>query len=237
MVLPAIVPLFVRSPNGCSLAEPEQRRERTVFDVGWVCRICSVLGRISSSMLSRPVSIEVARRSRHSRLASRRTNSRSTADFGVVIRSNSLLEGLVVLGIFERLDDGLGGQSMANGISRALLFAIFGPGTRAFERVAAIGFDLFKRRHGGPAAELGSFRNWYPLGWPAERRRICRSPLQQGRALRHPDLLILPTLGPDGLWSKVCRQCSSAGCRIAPTSGFHCRSDAGRDDGSGRAAP
>ena len=64
---------------------------------------------------------------------------------------------------------------MANGILRGALFAIFAPGPGALERVAAVGFDLFKRCHGGPAAELGSFRNWHSQWWPAERRQIFRS--------------------------------------------------------------
>ena len=43
--------------------------------------------------------------------------------FRLVIRSEGLLEGFVVMRIFEWLDNRLGSQSMANGILRRGLFA------------------------------------------------------------------------------------------------------------------
>ena len=47
-------------------------------------------------------------------IASRRTNSRSTAVFRVVICGNCLLEGFVVFGILKGRDHGLEGQCVTN---------------------------------------------------------------------------------------------------------------------------
>jgi len=56
-------------------------------------------------------------------------------------------ERRVILGIFQRVDDGLCGQPVANGILARTPFALFGDGPRAELRIAAIGLDLSKRGH------------------------------------------------------------------------------------------
>ena len=92
--------------------------------------------------------MEVARRSRHSRLASRSTSSRSTAVSAVVIGGHGLFEGLVIVGILQRDNDGLGGQSMPDRILRGALFAFIRLGAGASERIAPVGLDLPERSHG-----------------------------------------------------------------------------------------
>jgi hypothetical protein len=87
-------------------------------------------------------SIKVARRSRHSRLA--RLDQRSPPRNP----RSRLRERLVVVGILQRDNDGLGGQSMANRILRSALFAAFRLGTRTCERITTVGLDLSDRGHG-----------------------------------------------------------------------------------------
>jgi hypothetical protein len=58
-------------------------------------------------------------------IARRRTNSRSTAVFRVVICGNCLLEGVVVFGILKGRDHGLEGQCVTNCGLRVALLAGF----------------------------------------------------------------------------------------------------------------
>ena len=92
--------------------------------------------------------MEVARRNRHSRLARRSTSSRSTAVSASAIRGHGLLERSVVVGILQRDNDGLGGQSMANRILRSALLAKVGLRTGAAQGIAPVGLNLSGRGHG-----------------------------------------------------------------------------------------
>ena len=64
-----------------------------------------------------------------------------------ILRHDRFLEDTVLLWIFQRLDDRLGGQSVLEGVAPGLLFSIFGPRARAPERVAAVCLELPKRGH------------------------------------------------------------------------------------------
>ena len=65
--------------------------------------------------------------------------------FGVVVGNHGGFEGLVVLGILERRNDGLSGETVAYGIAARTVFAFRRYWSGAFERIAAIGCDLFER--------------------------------------------------------------------------------------------
>jgi hypothetical protein len=61
---------------------------------------------------------------------------------GVVVRDDRRLERLVVFAVFQAVDYGLRGQSMAQSIASRLLFALLGSRPGATECVPPIGFDL-----------------------------------------------------------------------------------------------
>jgi hypothetical protein len=137
---------------GCWFAEPEQRHKRAVSGVG--PRDFVLDAQQAGFNGGRPPQPPQQARKPQDPFAFDR-------GLRVVIRGNRLLERLIVRGILERFDDGLSGEPMAQRISGGALFAVFAPRTSAVERGAAIGLDLFNRRHRRP--ELASFRIWRPL--------------------------------------------------------------------------
>jgi hypothetical protein len=68
--------------------------------------------------------------------------------FRLVVAVHGLLEGSIIIGIFDRDNDGLGGQSMAHCILRGALFATLRFGTGTAQRIAAVDLDLPDRGHG-----------------------------------------------------------------------------------------
>jgi hypothetical protein len=95
----------------------------------------------------RPVSIAVARRKRHSRLASRSTSSRSTAVSASKPAATAVLELLVIFGILQRTDHRLCGEAMADGVTAGMLFAFFRNWASAFPSIKPVGFNLPERSH------------------------------------------------------------------------------------------
>ncbi len=73
----------------------------------------------------------------------------------VIVRDDGGLEGSVIIGIFQRTDNGLGGQAMTDGIAAGALLAVLATGTGASSGVAAIGLDLLERGHRGLAGAIG----------------------------------------------------------------------------------
>jgi len=69
--------------------------------------------------------------------------------FRIIVRCYGAFERLIVVGIFEQLDDSFGGQSMADGILRGALLAGFGFGAGTLLRISAVGFDLSQGSHVG----------------------------------------------------------------------------------------
>ena len=67
--------------------------------------------------------------------------------FSVIVGNYCSFEGLVILCILERRNDGLGGKAVAQGIAARTLFALWRRWPGAFERVAAVGLDLLERAH------------------------------------------------------------------------------------------
>ena len=78
---------------------------------------------------------------------------------GVELGRDGQLEGLVVVRIFQVRDHGFRGQAVAYGVTARPTFSGFGPRPGALERIAAVGLELFKRRHGEPVG----YRIW-PYG-------------------------------------------------------------------------
>jgi hypothetical protein len=64
-----------------------------------------------------------------------------------ILRDDGFLEGPILLGIFQRLDDRLGGQSMLESIAPGPLFSVFGPRASALERIEVVCFELPERGH------------------------------------------------------------------------------------------
>ena len=67
----------------------------------------------------------------------------------IVIGDDRGLEGLVVLGILQRADHGLGGQAVADGIAAGALLAFLRGRSGTFAGIAAIGLPLAEGGHGG----------------------------------------------------------------------------------------
>jgi hypothetical protein len=67
--------------------------------------------------------------------------------FRIIIRNYGGFEGLVVLCILERGNDGLCSEAMTDGIAARTLFAFRRDRPGALERVAPVGCDLLKRSH------------------------------------------------------------------------------------------
>jgi hypothetical protein len=59
-----------------------------------------------------------------------------------ILRDDRFLEDTVLLWIFQRLDDGLGGQSVLEGVAPGLLFSVLGLWAGARESVAAVCLDM-----------------------------------------------------------------------------------------------
>src|SRR5450631_1448268 len=68
----------------------------------------------------------------------------------VIVGDHRGFEGLVILCILERRNDGLGREAVTYGIAARMPFTLWCCWPGAFERVAAVGFDLLKRAHGEP---------------------------------------------------------------------------------------
>src|ERR1039458_3755554 len=62
--------------------------------------------------------------------------------FSIIVGSHRCFEGLVILYILERRNVGLGRETVAQGVAARTLFAFWRGWSGAFERVAAIGFNL-----------------------------------------------------------------------------------------------
>lgn len=95
------------------------------------------------------MSIAVARRSRHNRLASRSTNSRSTmvsASKPEVTDSSKAVQSFLVL---QRRDHSFCCQPMTHGVAARTLFSGVCCRPGALERIPSIGIDLPEGRHTG----------------------------------------------------------------------------------------
>src|ERR1019366_7274557 len=104
----------------------------TMFDLHRLKNGCLDAGRTTKSP-------ENARQSKHQLALHGR--------FSVIVGSHRGFEGLVILCILERRNDGLSRETVAQGIAARTLFAFWRRWPSAFERVAAVGFDLFERAH------------------------------------------------------------------------------------------
>src|SRR5450759_67494 len=108
-----------------------------MFDLARVCSHRLKKGGLDAGRAAKPP--EDARQSKHQLALDGR--------FGVIVGSHSGFEGLVILCILEFRNDGLGRKTVAQGISPRTLFALWRRWPSAFQRVAAVGFDLFERAH------------------------------------------------------------------------------------------
>ncbi len=66
---------------------------------------------------------------------------------GIIVGDDGRFERLVVFGILQRADDGLGRETMADGIAARLLLAFLGERTGAFAGIATVSLDLPKGGH------------------------------------------------------------------------------------------
>jgi hypothetical protein len=66
---------------------------------------------------------------------------------GIIVGDDGRFERLVVFGILQRPDDGLGRKTVADGIAAGTLLAFLGDRTGALAGVAAVGLDLPKGGH------------------------------------------------------------------------------------------
>ena len=73
----------------------------------------------------------------------------------IVVGDDGGFEGLVVLGIFQRADHGLGGEAVAYRIAAGLFLAFRCDRSGAFAGIAAVGLPLRERGHGFAVAEFG----------------------------------------------------------------------------------
>ena len=121
-----------------------------------------------------PVSMVVARRSRHGRLANRSTSSRSTP-IAHRNRRSGFFEAYVILSILQRTDHCLGRQPMADGIAARSLFPSFGFRPCALERLRRLASICRSRGHGEPHSKFGSFCNFAPDLTEYARRWMCLS--------------------------------------------------------------
>jgi len=80
----------------------------------------------------------------------------------IKVGRHGYFEGLIVFRILQDIDNRLGRKSMANRIASGLLLPRLSFWPRALHRIAAIGFDLFKRGHGVLPSGLASLRNFDP---------------------------------------------------------------------------
>jgi hypothetical protein len=82
-------------------------------------------------------------------------------------------QGLIGFRILQDIHNSLGRKSMANRIASGLLLPRLGFWPRALYRIAAIGFDLFKRGHGVLLSDLASLRNFDPARRSNDRGQFC----------------------------------------------------------------
>jgi hypothetical protein len=103
---------------------------------------------VSSSLgVSRsPVSIAVARRKRHSRLANRSTFALN-GSLGVKTCSDGRFEGFVIFSVLKLSDHCLGCKPASDSVAARALLALFRNWTGALASIATVGFDLPERRH------------------------------------------------------------------------------------------
>ena len=73
----------------------------------------------------------------------------------VIVGDDGGLEGPVVVGIFQRTDDGLGGEAVADSIAAGALLAFLSNRTGAVTGIATVGLDLPEARHGASAETIG----------------------------------------------------------------------------------
>ena len=66
---------------------------------------------------------------------------------GVIVGHNGRFERLVVFGVLQRPDDGLGRETVADGIAAGALLALLGDRTGAFAGIATVGLDLPEGGH------------------------------------------------------------------------------------------
>src|SRR6266568_4927973 len=67
---------------------------------------------------------------------------------GQVLADDCRFERPVAFGIFQRFDEGFGGQSVAERVPPRGLLAVDRPRSRAFERIAAVRLELVRGCHG-----------------------------------------------------------------------------------------
>jgi|SRR5665647_1800225 len=108
--------------------------------------------------------------------------------FSVVVGNHRSFEGLVIFAILERRNDGLGREAVAYGIAARTAFTFWCCWSSAFQRIAAVGFDLFERAHRGPGGTIGfvSLSGGASIAVAAAPvfGRVCsQSPLAISRAL------------------------------------------------------
>src|SRR5450759_4326070 len=75
--------------------------------------------------------------------------------FGVVVGNHRGFEGLVILCILERSNDGLGREAVAYSVAARTPLAFWRCWPGAFQRVATVGFDLLERAHCEPDGAIG----------------------------------------------------------------------------------
>src|SRR5450759_5471652 len=109
----------------------------TVFDLSGFCGHRLKDGSLYASCATK--SPEDARQSKHQLALYSR--------FNVIVGNHGGFEGLVILCILECRNDRLGREAVAQCIAARTLFAYRRRWSGAFERVAAVGFDLFERAH------------------------------------------------------------------------------------------
>src|SRR5665811_710080 len=109
----------------------------TVFDLSGFCGHRLKKGCLYAGRATKPP--EDARQPKHQLALYRR--------FGVIVGSHRGFERFVILCILECRNYSLGRETVAYCIAARTLFAFWRRWPGAFERVAAIGFDLLERAH------------------------------------------------------------------------------------------
>src|ERR1019366_10021855 len=88
----------------------------------------------------------------------------------VIVGNHRGFEGLVIFAILECRNDSLGREAVAYGVAARAPFAFWCCWPGAFQRVAAVGFDLLERAHCEPGGAIGLVSSCGRAGialWPS----------------------------------------------------------------------
>ena len=133
--------------------------------------------------------------------------------FCIEVCGDGEFERLVVLGIFQNVNNRFGGESVANGIAARPSFTLLRSGARAPEGIAPVGFNLLERDHGqSPSASCPSRCGLFCQPSPSEGCGASMRPCVQPLHLTDRERPVLP--GP--YW--MCFEPQRSGARASDRS-------------------